>query len=153
VNGALRLLRRGCGRRCLSWRLVMSETLSAAPPPQILGKGQKLRALGSAFLAHILHDGYTDLLYLLFPIWQREAGFSFALIGVMKTLFSGALALFQIPAAKLASRFGEAAILALGTLLAASAVLCYGAASSPGVLFALLLMGGIGAGTQHPLSS
>src|SRR5215475_15872110 len=131
----------------------MTQTFSAAPPLQKLGTRQKLRALGSACLAHILHDGYTDLLYLLFPIWQREAGFSFALIGVMKTSFSGALALFQIPATKLAGYIGPAAVLALGTALAGSAVLCYGAASSLGVLFALLLMGGIGAATQHPLSS
>jgi hypothetical protein len=61
----------------------MIQTISDAQASQILGKGQKLRALGSACLAHILHDGYTDLLYLLFPIWQREFGFSFALSGVM----------------------------------------------------------------------
>jgi MFS transporter, FSR family, fosmidomycin resistance protein len=131
----------------------MTQTPSTVPALQILGKGQKLRALGSACLAHILHDGYTDLLYLLFPIWQREFGFSFALIGVMKTLFSGALSLFQILAAKLAGRLGQPAVLAIGTFLVASAVLCYGAASSPGVLFALLLAGGIGAAAQHPLSS
>src|SRR5262245_50406354 len=131
----------------------MTQTFSSTPVLQRLEKGRKLRALGSACLAHILHDGYTDLLYLLFPIWQREFGFSFALIGVMKTLFSGALSLFQVPAAKLARRLGEAAVLALGTFLVASAVLCYGAAPSPGLLFAFLLMGGIGAAVQHPLSS
>jgi MFS family permease len=131
----------------------VTQTFSAAPALQIPGKGQKLRALGSACLAHVLHDGYTDLLYLLFPIWQREFGFSFALIGVMKTLFSGALSLFQVPAARLAGRLGEAAVLAFGTFLVAAAVLCYGAAPSPGVLFALLFLGGIGAAAQHPLSS
>jgi MFS family permease len=131
----------------------MTETFSPAPASQLLGKGRKLRALGSACLAHILHDGYTDLLYLLFPIWQREYGLSFALIGVMKTLFSGALALFQVPAAKLAGRLGEAGVLALGTFLVASAVLGYGAAPSAWVLFSLLLIGGIGAAAQHPLSS
>jgi MFS family permease len=131
----------------------MTQTFSAAPALQILGKGQKRRALGSACFAHILHDGYTDLLYLLFPIWQREFGFSLALIGAMKTLFSGALSLFQVPAAKLAGSFGEAAVLTLGTFLLASAVLCYRAAPSSGVLFALLLIGGMGAAVQHPLSS
>jgi MFS transporter, FSR family, fosmidomycin resistance protein len=131
----------------------MTQSLFGVSGVQASRKGQKLRALGSACLAHILHDGYTDLLYLLFPIWQREFGFSFALIGAMKTLFSGALSLFQVPAAKLASRLGEPAVLALGTVLVASAVFCYGAAPSPGMLFALLLMGGIGAATQHPLSS
>lgn len=131
----------------------MTQTLSDMPGVQRGWRQQRLRALGSACLAHVLHDGYTDLLYLLFPIWQREFGLSFALTGVMKTLFSGALSLFQIPAAKLANRLGEPFVLAGGTVLIASAVLCFGLAQSAGVLFALLLIGGIGAAVQHPLSS
>jgi MFS transporter, FSR family, fosmidomycin resistance protein len=131
----------------------VTQTKCAMADAHASEKQHKLRALGSACLAHILHDGYTDLLYLLFPIWQREFGFSFALIGVMKALFSGALSLFQVPAAKLAGRLGQPAILALGTVLVASAVLSYGVAPYPGALFALLLIGGIGAATQHPLSS
>jgi MFS transporter, FSR family, fosmidomycin resistance protein len=113
----------------------------------------RLRALGSACLAHIVHDGYTDLLYLLFPIWQREFALSFAAIGAMKTVFSGALALFQIPAARLAERVGERAVLTVGTLVAAGALLMYGVAGSASVLFAFLLLGGLGAAVQHPLSS
>ncbi|HZV20344.1 MAG TPA: MFS transporter, partial [Hyphomicrobiales bacterium] len=97
-------------------------------------KPARLRALGSACLAHILHDGYTDLLYLLLPIWQREFGLSFALVGIMKTLFSGALSLFQIPLAKLASYIGERAVLSGGTLLIAGAVFCYAFAGSAAVL-------------------
>jgi MFS transporter, FSR family, fosmidomycin resistance protein len=131
----------------------VTQTPFAMADARASEKRHKRRALGSACLAHILHDGYTDLLYLLFPIWQREFGFSFALIGIMKALFSGALSLFQVPAAKIAGRLGEAAVLAVGTVLLASVVLCYGLAPSQGVLFALLLMGGIGAATQHPLSS
>ncbi len=121
-----------------------------APLPQ---KEPRPRALVSACVAHVLHDGYTDLLYLLLPVWQREFGFSFALTGLMKTLFSGALSLFQIPAARLARRMGQAAVLSLGTLLIALAVLGYGLAPSPAILFGLLLMGGIGAAVQHPLAS
>jgi len=131
----------------------MIQTPSGTADARIQEKQHRFRALGSACLAHILHDGYTDLLYLLLPIWQREFGLSFALTGVMKTVFSGALSLFQVPAAKLAERFGEAAVLGLGTLLIASAALCYSAAWSPALLLALLLMGGIGAAAQHPLSS
>ncbi len=114
---------------------------------------QELRALGSACLAHVLHDGYTDLLYLLFPIWQREFGLSFTLVGIMKTAFSGTLSLSQIPAARFSERFGERVILAAGTVLIGSAVLLYGFAYSAAALFVLLLLGGLGAGVQHPLAS
>jgi MFS transporter, FSR family, fosmidomycin resistance protein len=113
----------------------------------------KTRALGSACLAHILHDGYSDLLYLLFPIWQSEFALSYGLIGVMKGGFSGALSLFQIPAAALAARFGERSILVGGTVLIALTVLLYGAANSIFGLGALLLIAGLAASVQHPLSS
>jgi MFS transporter, FSR family, fosmidomycin resistance protein len=107
-------------------KIAIPQEIGSAEP----AKPVRLRTLGSACLAHIVHDGYSDLLYLLFPIWQRELGLSFALVGVMKTVFSGALAAFQIPAAKLAGIFGERAILAAGTLLIASSVLFYGLAGS-----------------------
>ncbi|HEY8874514.1 MAG TPA: hypothetical protein VIM52_15885 [Stellaceae bacterium] len=30
------------------------------------------RTMGVACGAHVLHDGYTDLLYVLLPLWQAE---------------------------------------------------------------------------------
>ena len=36
------------------------------------------RAAGVAFGAHALHDGYTDLIYVMLPIWQAEFGLSYA---------------------------------------------------------------------------
>ena len=32
------------------------------------------RMMGVACGAHALHDGYTDLLYVLLPLWQAEFG-------------------------------------------------------------------------------
>ena len=76
------------------------------------------RALGVACGAHALHDGYTDLIYVMLPIWQHEFGLGFAALGLMKTVFSGTLAGFQIPSGFLAERFGTPIVLALGTALA-----------------------------------
>ena len=81
-------------------------------------KNEERRALGVACGAHALHDGYTDLIYVMLPIWQSEFGLGFAALGLMKTVFSGALASFQIPSTFLAERFGTRAVLALGTALA-----------------------------------
>ena len=36
--------------------------------------GAQRRTIGVACGAHILHDGYTDLLYVLLPLWQAEFG-------------------------------------------------------------------------------
>ena len=37
--------------------------------------------MGVACGAHVLHDGYTDLLYVLLPIWQAQFGLGYAEIG------------------------------------------------------------------------
>src|SRR6202140_831681 len=81
-------------------------------------KAEERRALGVACGAHALHDGYTDLIYVMLPIWQHEFGLGFAALGLMKTVFSGTLAGLQIPAGLLAERFGVPLVLALGTALA-----------------------------------
>src|SRR5262244_2840136 len=94
------------------------------------------RALGVACGAHALHDGYTDLVYVLLPIWQGEFGLGFAALGLMKTVFSGTLASFQIPAGFLAERFGAATILALGTALAGFGYVLAGFSDGVAVLVA-----------------
>ena len=116
-------------------------------------KSEERRALGVACGAHVLHDGYTDLIYVLLPIWQSEFGLGFAALGLMKTVFSGALAGFQIPAGYLAERFGAALVLALGTALAGLGYCLAGLSTGVALLVAALFVGGLGASTQHPLAS
>jgi FSR family fosmidomycin resistance protein-like MFS transporter len=116
-------------------------------------KKEEHRALGVACGAHALHDGYTDLVYVMLPIWQNEFGLGFAALGLMKTVFSGTLASFQIPAGFLAERFGAAAVLALGTALAGLGYVFAGLSTGVIALVAALFVGGLGASTQHPLAS
>src|SRR5499427_10043169 len=80
------------------------------------------RALGVACGAHVLHDGYADLIWVALPIWQAEFGLTYAAVGILRTMFSGAMAALQIPAAALAERVGASAVLAGGTALCG---LCY----------------------------
>src|SRR5580698_2334188 len=114
---------------------------------------QQKRALGLACGAHALHDGYTDLIYVLLPIWQNEFGLGFAALGLMKTVFSGTLAGFQIPSGFLAERYGAPIVLALGTALAGLGYCLAGLSSGFAVLVAALFVAGLGASTQHPLAS
>ena len=116
-------------------------------------KDAERRALGVACGAHALHDGYTDLLYVMLPIWQGDFGLGFAALGLMKTVFSGTLAGFQIPAGLLAERFGATAVLAFGTALAGLGYIFAGFSSGVSTLVAALFIGGLGASTQHPLAS
>ncbi|MGE0062432.1 MAG: MFS transporter [Xanthobacteraceae bacterium] len=123
-----------------------AESLHTAP-------SEKHRAAGVAFGAHALHDGYTDLIYVMLPVWQAEFGLGYFALGLMKTAFSGTLAAFQIPASMVAERFGAPLVLALGTALAGLGYVIAGASSGIVILAAALILGGLGASTQHPLAS
>ncbi|MGI8525510.1 MAG: MFS transporter [Pseudolabrys sp.] len=114
---------------------------------------EERRAAGVACAAHALHDGYTDLIYVLLPVWQAEFGIGFAALGLLKTLFSGTLAGLQIPSGLLAERFGAPLVLSFGTALAGLGYCLAGASAGIVLLGAALIVGGLGASTQHPLAS
>ena len=58
-----------------------------------------------------------------------------------------------MPAGILARRMGILKVLCLGTLLTGAAVIALGFAGIPLVLGVLLVAGGMGSSTQHPLAS
>jgi hypothetical protein len=62
------------------------------------------RALGVACGAHVMHDGYSDLLYVLLPVWQAEFGLGYAEVGLLRGAYMATMSAFQIPAAQLAER-------------------------------------------------
>src|SRR5688572_23461558 len=97
--------------------------------------------------AHALHDGFTDLLNVLYPLLQAQFGLSYAAIGALKTVYSGAMASGQIPSGWLAGRWGGVHVLAAGTVLIAVG---YGIAGLSGSLYGVvagLLLAGLGGST------
>src|SRR5262245_21007991 len=111
------------------------------------------RTLTVCGATHALHDGFTDLLNVLYPLLQAQFGLSYAAIGALKTVYSGAMASGQIPSGKLAVRFGSVRVLALGTALVAVG---YGLAGLTGSLYGViagLLLAGLGGSTQHRIGS
>jgi MFS transporter, FSR family, fosmidomycin resistance protein len=122
-------------------------------PTNIMAAVSRWRVLGVACLAHALHDGYSSMIYLLLPVWQAELGLNLAEIGILKTLYSGGMAVGQVPAARLGERWSERLLLFAGTLLTATAIFAFHRASSDLVLGLLLVAGGLGASVQHPLAS
>jgi len=113
----------------------------------------KKRILSACCGAHILHDGYTDLLYVMFPIWQMAFGLSLAEVGSLKTLYSGAMASLQVPSSMLSEKVGEKRLLLFGTLIAALGFLLSGWTTGFLGLATCLVLSGVGASVQHPLSS
>jgi MFS family permease len=111
------------------------------------------RTLAACGGAHALHDGYTDLIYVLLPVWQAEFALSIGAAGLLKSMFSGTMALLQTPASMLAERLGARTLLSLGTLITASAFLLMGAAGGAISLGLCLLLAGVGSSVQHPLGS
>jgi len=132
---------------------VLSDATSDTRRETEVSRADERRALGVAGGAHALHDGYTDLIYVMLPIWQSEFGLAYAQIGALRGLFSGTMAGFQIPSGLLAERFGAARVLACGTALAGLGYCLAGASSGLGVLLIALFLSGLGASTQHPLAS
>jgi FSR family fosmidomycin resistance protein-like MFS transporter len=111
------------------------------------------RTMAVACGAHVLHDGFTDLLYVLLPLWQAEFGLGYAEVGVLRALYAGAMAAFQLPAGTLADRFGGPLLLALGTALAGIGYLVAGVSAGFALLVMALLLGGVGSSTQHPIAA
>jgi MFS family permease len=114
---------------------------------------QEWRAAAVAGGAHALHDGYTDLIYVMLPLWQAEFGLSYAALGLLRSMFAGAMAGLQIPAGLLSERFGAAAVLAAGTALAGLGYCVAGLSTGFVMLLVALAIGGMGASTQHPIAS
>src|SRR2546428_13312894 len=72
---------------------------------------------------------------------------------MIRTAYSGGMALFQIPAGLLAERWGERRLLAAGTAVTACGFIVAGTVGGFLSLLTVLLIAGLGSGVQHPLSS
>jgi len=116
-------------------------------------KSDERRAMGVASGVHALFDGFTDLIYVLLPIWQAEFGLSYVQIGMLRGLFSGTMASFQIPSSHIAERLGARAMLAIACAVGGLAYCLAGLSAGFAALVALLFLGGLAASIQHPVAS
>jgi len=130
---------------------MSTASLGDSASPQDLPR--KRKNLFAACLAHMLHDGYTDQLYALLPVWQAEFGLSYAGLASVRALYYGMMSGFQVPGNRLVARLTPRAALAGSTFVAALgfmiAVLPLGL---PGLCVGLLVAG-IGSSIQHPRAS
>ena len=87
-------------------RLSLEKFAGLAPQMS----SEQRRAASVAGVAHALHDGYTDLIYIMLPLWQAEFGLTYAALGLLRSAFVGAMASLQIPAGYMSERFGAAIV-------------------------------------------
>lgn len=121
--------------------------MSTAHPPR------NARTLKTCCGAHIVHDGFSDVSYVLLPLLAQTFGLSLTQVGMIRTAHRVAMASFQIPAGLIAERFGERNLLALGTLISGLAFIALGFASGYWMILIALFFAGMGSAVQHPLAS
>jgi MFS family permease len=101
----------------------------------------------------MLHDGYTDQLYALLPVWQSEFGLSYTGLAVVRALYYGTMGGLQVPGDRLIARLSPRAALALSTFVAAAGFLVMALPFGFPGLCAGLILAGIGSSVQHPRAS
>jgi FSR family fosmidomycin resistance protein-like MFS transporter len=133
----------------------MQSTSTAAPLPsrQETWSSPQRRNLAGACLAHLLHDGYTDQLYALLPVWQSDFGLSYAGLAALRALYYGTMGGLQIPGDRLLAKLTPRVTLALATFIAAGGYLVMALPCGFAGLCAGLILAGVGSSVQHPRAS
>lgn len=113
----------------------------------------RFKTLSLCCSIHLLHDGCSNALYVLFPLIAFDLDLSFAQVGFLKTAYSWTLSATQIPASLMAEQAGEILILGSGTALLGLGFIAAAFVVTYPFLLALLAVSGGGSGVQHPLAS
>jgi MFS family permease len=111
------------------------------------------RVLLVAASVHTCNDAMFAVMFPLLPLIAADLGLSYAEVGLVKALYSGASGILQLPAGVLAERWGEYALLVLGNGWGAAGLLGMAAATTFPVLLVLAVLAGLGGNFQHPCAS
>ena len=102
---------------------------------------------------HVWSDLFFALLAPLLPLMKEDLGLSFTEVGMLRSVFTGASAVLQIPAGLLAETAGEFWLLIIGNFWVSAGLLAMALSGSFIFLLAASAVGGLGGGAQHPLAS
>ena len=128
-------------------------TATTRPANLIVQRPTTKRTLATCSATHTLHDGLSDITYVLLPILAQTFNLSLAQVGLIRAAHRAAMAIFQIPAGLVAERLGERNLLAFGTACTGFAFLALGFASGFHAILFALFVAGFGSAFQHPLCS
>lgn len=114
---------------------------------------QPRRTLLFASATHVWSDLFYAIYAPLLPLIKDDLDLTFTEVALLKSAYSAASAVLQVPVGFLAEKVGEFWLLVGGNLWVASGIVGMAFAPTFGVLLAITLIGGLGGGTQHPLAS
>ena len=114
-------------------------------------RSRRTLVFGSAM--HVWSDLFFALLVPLLPFIKEDMNLSFAQVGLLRSVFSGASGVLQAPAGFLAESFGEFWMLVLGNVWVSVGLVAMALSPAFIALLATSAAGGLGGGTQHPLAS
>ena len=123
----------------------MISFVTKAPPSR--------RTLVFGSTMHVWSDLFFALLVPLLPLIREDMGLSFTEVGALRSVFSGASAILQVPAGFAAESMGEFWLLIAGNVWVAVGLVAMALSPVFWALIAASGIGGLGGGTQHPLAS
>src|SRR5688500_233804 len=98
---------RGCRSPCRwtvdsRWWTVLPSPAHRPPATEtcvrLAARSTSQRVLATTSVVHLLNDACFAILYPLFPLIAADLGLSYAQVGLVKTAFSGASSVLQLPA-------------------------------------------------------
>ncbi len=104
-----------------------SATLAPAAPAATETASRARRTLALAGLAHALHDGFTDMIYVLLPVWQAQFGLDYSALATPSRPVRGGPGGAPDALGHLARYLDARTILVLGTLLSSGGFVLAGA--------------------------
>ena len=107
-------------------------------------QSRRVLVFGSAM--HVWNDLFVALMVPLLPLIKEDLELSFTEVGLLKSVFTGATAILQIPTGLLAETTGEFWLLVLGNVWVGLGLVGMALSSSFAVLLALSFLGGLGGG-------
>ena len=128
---------------------VLAPAVDRPTPPRT----HPSRVLLVASSIHTCNDAMFAVVYPLLPLIAADFGLSYAEVGLLRALYSGASAILQFPAGVMAERWGEYALLTLGNGWGAAGLLGMAAATTFPILLVLAVVAGLGGNFQHPCAS
>ena len=122
----------------------------SASPRTIVGLPPTVVSLAST---HFIVDAYTNIYAPLLPLFIPRLGLSLTAVGVLAMCFQMASSVSQLAFGTLADRWRPRVLLLAGPLLSVVVLSCVGLATSPVMLGALLVLGGLGGAAFHPVAA